>query len=711
MENDRQSHHQSRNKESHNPNSPEDHNHNEPCVEDERPNPCLPRKPIDDCDCIQPPGTRIPPTKRERPKPRGDDCCDQLLDLLKRVPGLELPHPHKPKQRPQRKVQALCETIGIQEAILPALSVLWDKYRANEKGRNNFEEKINSIFASLPKKGQEAMNTAFDGYKGLRRTGKADCLFNDCLKEATEKGPIEKKWFTEILFDEGLKFAGQMFFKGSGGIMGPGLVRLWDNTVSRGPNGSGATIYQGPWPWLTAICPDVSSYEEYGNKVSFRPVPGGSHIWQNYQYAQSCQYTTGASGGITATCERQHPTPPPPGGLISFCDGGFEYTNGNDCLRIPAQRAGGSIKLRGFNFITPTVKVQIISTTDPAIKFEQESVVWGDHETPLKDASDHFIVDERVNDWVDVAIPSGHPTIPGAPLPPGLYTVSVVVNNVTKVIYDSGTPVTLASNPLFLRIEPNPDVKYLLWSERGYCNTETGGWGDDEIWWDAFIGHMVPNKVPVPTSGSSGIELTTDRKAFPRGPWEDMDDGEGSGAYNRDIFGPAGFELYGVAVIAILGYEVDSEAAAREQIDNFGEAYWYALKEIAGVAIAGESLITTILNFAAKAALSTTLIVLAIVAAIILISIAFWAAWAPADLIAMEVFALDAFTAWDRTDPNKPLAPQINFEVGEVDVTHRDLPKLHKPGDFSATWVGEHQYDTPDGEEASYVLEFKLARS
>lgn len=688
------------------------HPHEKECKEEpERPNPCVPKN-IDDCDCHHPTGTPQPTPKKPPFKRRKDECCNQLIDILTRIPNIDIGKARKPKQRPQRKVKTLCDTIGISDAILPALSVLWDRHRANEKGRNDFEDKIESIFDNIPSKNQDAFDTAFKGYKDLRKTGKGDCLFNDCLADAAKDGPIEQKWFAEILLREGLQFAGQIFFSGSGGVMGPGLSRLWDNTVNRGPNGSGATIYQGPWPWLTAICPDISSYQEFGNKVSFRPAPGATHIWQNYQYAQNCQYNVAAgTGKVTASCERQHPPTPPPGSFVTACEGGFDYTNGNDCLRIPAQRAGGSIKLRGFNFITPTVKVRITLTSNPSITFEQECTVWGDHETALKDAAEHFIVDERVKDWVDVAIPSAHPFQPGAPLPPGIYTVAVIVNNVTNVVWDSSVPNMLITNQLLLRIEPDPNVKYLLWSEKGYCNTETSGLGSDEIWWDAFVGHIVPNSVPVPSSGSSGMVLKTDKKSFPRDPWDDMDDGEASGGYKQDIFGPEAFELYGVAVIAILGYEVDSEAAARDQIDNFGDAFGHAMKEIAEVAIAGEGLISSILSVAAKAALSVSLIVLAVVAVIVLVVVAFWASWAPADLIALDIFALDAFSAWDNTDQTKALPPEVRLEIGEVDVTHRMLPKLYKSGDAAATWITEHQYDTPDSEEASYVLEFKLTRS
>jgi hypothetical protein len=651
-----------------------------------------------------------------------------LLEILQGLPGFEGRKPHKPKQRPARKVRDLCAALGIADAILPLLEALWQRHEAGENGRNDFEKKVANIFASIDPKDAKELAHAFEEYRWLRQSGKGECLFNDCLADAVPKGPIESAWVAEELLREGLKLAGQTVFRNSGGVMGPGQVRLWDNKVFHGPNGSGATIFQGPWPWLTAIAPDISSYEEYGNLESFRPVPGGFHAWQNYQYAQECTLAPDPTGKIVASCTRQHPPPAPPGALFgNNCEGGPNYTHSNDCLRIPAQRPGGSIKLRGFNFITPTVKVRIALVGDPSVTREEDCTVWGDQVTPLKDDAAHFIVDERVSDWVDCPLPSAHPTIPGAPLPAGLYEVSVSVANVTNSNYDGSIPPVLVTNKLLLRIEADPNLKYLLWSNRGRCNRETPGMGDDEIWWDAFVGHLVPKEVPVPTTGASSIELKMlERRSFPRPPWEDMDDGESAGAYSIDVWGPRAFELYGVAVIGIVGFEVDSEAEARNQLQGFWNAWGKALTDVATVAISGAGLVEAVAKFVVGVTLSVALIILAIVAAIVLICTALWATWAPADLIALDVMHFDASNAWDRTDPKKPLPPPETRLFDDpyadagisaqgsvlISVVETALPRDHKAGDAAATWIQEVTYDTPeDGEDASYTLEFRLART
>lgn len=694
------------------------------CPEGEQgqPNPCSPEKVEQDpCDCPKTPGASVQRERPSRPRPRRDDCCEQLVDILSKIPGLEGCKPHKPKQRPERKVQGLCDALGITDAILPLLAVLWERHESHEAGRNTFEQQVEHVFAGLRKEDAAAFGYAFGQYRNLREGGKIDCLFNDCLADVARSGPVERAWVAELLLGEGLELAGKTVFRNSNGVIGPGQVRLWDNAVSRGPNGSGTTIYQGPWPWLTTIAPNMSSYEEYGNVESFRPVPGGFHGWEGYQYAQQCEFVPNPSGKITGTCTRKHPPPPPPGVLVGgTCEGGQNYVSNNDCIQIPSQRPGGSIKLRGFNLITPTVKARISLVSDPSVFHEEECVVWGDQVTPLKDAASHFVVDERVSDWVDVRLPSAHPTIPGAPLPVGLYEIVVNVANVTNAIYDSGTPPILVSNKLLLRIEADPNLKYLLWSDRGRCNRETPGAGDDEIWWDAFVGHIVLTG-PVSATGTAGIEIRDlDRRSFPREPWEDMDDGESAGSYSINLFGPKSFELYGVIVIGMVGFEVDSEAAARDQLQGFWNAWGEALTKIVGIAIAGSGLATGFAKLVGvTVSLTVGLVALAVAAAIVLIATAFWASWAPADLIALDIMQFDASTAWDNTDPKKSLPADTRRayedpynEGSAIGVTVHALPKDHKKGDASATWVQEVQYDTPEeGEDASYTLEFRLART
>ncbi len=696
------------------------------------PNPCsgVTRDGQSDCDCHK--GNNAPPSsdkpKKPRPPKREETCCEQLIDILSRTPGIEVPKPHKPKQKPARKVGDLCRAFGITDALIPLVIALWRRHEAGERPRNEFEKKIEDALSAIGAADAKAFNEGLIEYEKLRRSGKAECLFDDCLADAAAKGPIEGEWVSEVILREGLKLGGQILFDHSEGDIGPGLVRLWDNAVFRGPNGSAATIYQGPWPWLTAISPRHDRDEEFGNVASFRPVPGGAHVWLNYQYANECTFKPDPTGKLTAECARQHPPPPSPGSLFgNFCEGGQDYTRGNDCIRIPSAQPGSAVMLRGFNFITPTVKVRCAKVGDPSVAWSTDCPVWGDKKTPLKDELNHFIVDERVCDSLSFPLQAKHPTIPGAPLPAGLYEIWIEVENSTNVVYDSQVPPVLLTNKLLLRIEADPNLKYNFFSDSGRCNRETPGLGDDEIWWDAFVGHIVPGDVAVSANGKTPVDIRPlEQRSFPRGPWEDMDDGESAGAYSVDIWGSKPFEIGGVVAIGLVGFEVDSEDAAQQQLQGFGNAWWYALKSVVSLALGASGTAGSVAELAAKAgliaakaALTAVLVAVAAIAVVTIIGTALWAAWAPADLIALDVLLLEATSAWERTDPKRSLPPPNGRSFGDpndddnvVTVTERALPKDFKQGDFSAGWAQENQYDTPeDGEDASYTLVFRLVRT
>jgi hypothetical protein len=362
----------------------------------------------------------------------------------------------------------------------------------------------------------------------------------------------------------------------------------------------------------------------------------------------------------------------------------------------------------------------MVKVDDPSVRIEQQSLVFGDAVTPVKGPDGKTIVDMRVHDWIDFSVPSQLPTQP-LPLPAGMYAITVLVDNVTGVSFDGSVPPKLESNRLLIKIEPDVNVRYKLWSERGRCIQETWGWGGDEIWWDAFVGHAVPKREP---SGNLKPELKdVNHVEFPRPPWEDMDSGESSGPYSKDLFGPAAFELGGVVAVGLIGFEVDDEDSAKEQLQNFSAAFWKAIKAIipAVVVASGSGFLAVVFK---AIALSLALYLAAAVAAVIVAAAWLWASWAPADLISLDVFTFDALKAWDATDLQKPLPPETKLEYRKgtapftnapTFVTVFQTPMKKEPGKGQgapATWVEEHYYETPSDDEASsYVLEFRLART
>src|SRR5262249_48734770 len=154
--------------------------------------------------------------------------------------------------------------------------------------------------------------------------------------------------------------------------------------------------------------------------------------------------------------------------------------------------------------------------TDASVRVEIEAPVFGDLETPQKDDAGHVIADWTVRDMVVVTLPKEHPKIPGAPLPPGLYNVSIAVDNITSANYAGGVPARLTTNELILQLEPDPDIKFHIWSEHGHCYRETDGLGSDEIWFDAWVGNFSMDN---PTIGQHTLDPVK-HVEFNRNAWD-----------------------------------------------------------------------------------------------------------------------------------------------------------------------------------------------
>jgi hypothetical protein len=656
-------------------------------------------------------GTPRPPfgttTKPKRPgdcgHKRGTDCCEQLLEVLRRVPGLQLPDVHKPKRKPSQKAACLCGTLGIRDAVAPAMVALFDRFDAGENPRNEYEAGLFKALDKLSTKQQAALKDGFAAYRKLSKRLR-ECLFDDRLVKPGEHG-LNPSDIIEAIIGEGLSYLGQTLYSNSDGIVGPGLVRPWTVTLPVPPNGSGAPqTFVGPWPWLTALRPDPTAVQEFGSKVSFHTEPGGPpYPYQPWQIARDCTYST-PPAPMSVTCVPRTPPPPPPGSLFpNFCDGGEDYTLNGQCMQFAVSEPGATIALRGANFITPSVTVRFAHRTDPSVRADVPAMVFGDQKTPVTDAAGHPIIDWRVSDMAIVAVPKEHPASPGTPLPPGLYDVSVLVNNVTSAMYAGGVAPQLESNKVILQVDPDPTINFNFWTDHGHCYSETDGLGSDEIWWDAWV---INFKTASTTAAADLGPLN--HIEFSRDPWDDMDSGEDAGGYSATLWN--GAIGHGIVVAGLVGFEVDSEAAAREQLKDFGDSFAYYLGQVWSGAVAAEGTAAAIAKMVSLT-LTQGLIALAVVAAVILIVGVFWASWAAADQIAIDIIAFNARQAWDLTAPVGQLPAQEHVEYG----TDQELSTSHSP-------VGKHQdvpgamvYDVENhywsGEEDShYGLTFHLAR-
>ena len=136
--------------------------------------------------------------------------------------------------------------------------------------------------------------------------------------------------------------------------------------------------------------------------------------------------------------------------VTPVCEGGDSYTIDRECLRIPARHAGDAIVLSGFNFIAPHVDVHLKSLE----AFDRTSairncIVYGDTRHPARNEQGEVIVDRRMDDGVEVPLPTQFPEGSDRPFLPVSTRFWVSVSDPSA---PPDAPVVRESNRLVLRI-------------------------------------------------------------------------------------------------------------------------------------------------------------------------------------------------------------------------------------------------------------------
>jgi len=367
------------------------------------------------------------------------------------------------------------------------------------------------------------------------------------------------------------------------------------------------------------------------------------------------------------------------------CPGNF--LQDTTCLRVPDVRAGDGVVIEGVNFISIDSRVRLAGQAPSTVSREVDAFVFGDVDTPLTEVVDgetRTIRDCRVHDRITFVVP--------ADLPPAIYSVQIAVPNV------SGFPVfgdTIVSNPQFIRVVPAPTSRFRIASETLTAREETSPafFGSDEV-------RVRIRAYPIIASLT---DLTLgDEQAFDSPEFGDVDSGDVR-QMQAVLFNQGG-PIDGL-VMTIMGFEIDSEKAYRDQINSFTDAFLHYLK----IALAGIAASITAGAFAVgvkdllKFALSHP-IILAIAAAVVLVVILILAAWAPADLLIEDSlgFTLSDLDALTNTDLPLPEIAQYVSQQG-IKVTAVPLEKI-------PTQYRERREYRSDEEDSRYEIVLRYNR-
>jgi len=240
------------------------------------------------------------------------------------------------------------------------------------------------------------------------------------------------------------------------------------------------------------------------------------------------------------------------------CDG---YSIGDVCLRVPQFQNGASVTLTGVNFFDINAKVWIRRKDSIGAYKKVKAFVYGDTETPVYEnvnGSRKLIADKRVKDKIFFVVPPN--------LAPGIYQIQVAVPNSSGISGYGIDEDMLFSNAQFIEVIPPVTARFQVASERLSAKDETGNLDftlSDEI-------GIKVNSVPFFSDLSLGA---LQQHSF---RFDNVDTGETRVmesvlfSHNKPIGG---------LIMSVMGYEIDSEDAYRNEVSEWTDIFWELLQE------------------------------------------------------------------------------------------------------------------------------------
>jgi hypothetical protein len=522
----------------------------------------------------------------------------------------------KPKQSQRSKLDALLANTPVPSVLAAAFFSTSRRFLTGHSPANAFEESAFDVFRSLSPDVKRILSCAVTSLDALGRAER-DRLF-DPLIPTDPDVPLDAEVLATALAREITHRAGIQVFGDPNGVEQerPGQNRFFK-----------------PPPETFDIQLRVCSLNGLRTGEFEPPLNPGDYTPQELQ--QRCQVVV-VDGTPQLDCEVLTDADDCPGAVLGDA--------ARTCLRVPDVRNGDAVVLQGVNFISVNATVRLTAEPPGNLTREVDAHVVGDIETPLTEIVNGVtkpIRDCRVHDRLTFRVPDD--------LPPGIYAVRIVLPNVSG-IPELADPIV--SNPQFVSVVPPETARFTITSETLTARQETSPatFGSDEV------------RVRVrayPVTGTATELLLGDEQAFDSNEFGDMDSGE-----TRDMAAVLFSHEAPIDAMfmSILGFEIDSETAYEEQIDDFTDAFLHYGKIVLAVIGAGVGAAALAIGLKDLLLLGLAHPFIVLIAALVVAAVVtFLAAWAPADPIIADHIGLTSLDLAALTSAAFPLPAPSEF--------------------------------------------------
>ncbi len=619
----------------------------------------------------------------------------------------------KPKQSPKVKVANLCCKLPIKDAVIPMLLLFLRRWLNGTPPINDFEKGIQDFLVGLPPKKIDGLKIGLDAYDKMPPSIR-ECVFETRFDGCDNEDMLDPQFLFKVWLNEAIHIGRSTLYDKHDGKLGAGKVRPWEWIYPKDPE-QNAKVETAPWPWICAVNPGADGRNWYKNTEVTQPgnLPLHEFRFEDHEFSKVCAPIPdpSAPSGIKFNCDYERPIalPPSEGTFGSFgpdCQNNRRYnypnSSGTVCLNVPKTYPGQGVAVRGLNFCSPNCKALLRRIGGGFQDLLLDCGVIGDDEIPEK-RDGKIVASCEVRDVATFTIPEKvRVGLNDIPVPPGRYTLEIIVPNDSNYAPAPGiVPKEFISrNNIWLDMLPSPDQEYRFWTDDAFCVEETDGMGSDEPWFQAYTVRFVP-------SGTS-LETMLPQQSLTILRQEDIDSGD-SISFGAPDFFKGKFGIGEVFAMSVYGLEVDSEDAAKEQIDNFGDAYAQFWEKFFLGFIGTD---VSVVGLLVKAGVTTGASLAVGVAGLFAFAIGgvFYAAWAPADPIGYDFITFDAVALFDVTNPGTPLPASIAKQMDEdLSLIVNGLEKKVQPGGTQARYSEEHIYRNDD-EDSTYRFVYRAER-